>query len=239
MSPSLKKLSFLSVWDVGYFCIYQTVCHLLCKRPESSFSTFIYFLKEIWEWFCVRLESKFLPFVFSCGLRLWSDVFSSEKDDYVFELSCVVGIFFPNVCRASLRKDEEKWLIFIASKTLECILRLFWKRSSNSVSFSILLTKTSVFVPVGFISADDVWGHCCDSGPCISLSKSVERIAWLWILFCGDCPTIGNVLSGEIWVLMFCGWVSCCGVRSFSFWIRPVSYSGIILYGALCPVTMW
>ena len=132
-----------------------------------------------------------------------------------------------------------KLIIFIASNTSGGIMSIVWKTFSNGSISSFLPSEISVFVFGGLKKGDEVWGRCCDAVPAIASASSLIGLLESEFCLCGVCSTNGKMFSCEIWVTLFCGRVNCCDAGSFWVWNRPVRYSGILLCGALCPLTMW
>ena len=58
---------------------------------------------------------------------------------------------------------------------------------------------------VGLNNADDVWDCCWDAIPAIAPASLLMGLAESVFCLRGDCPTHGNVLSGEIWLYIYCG----------------------------------
>ena len=103
------------------------------------------------------------------------------------------------------------------------------------IFFSIF--SNNVFVVIGLNSADDVWRRSWHAESATASANLLKGWAESTFCLCCVCSTIGNVLSVEMCVALFCGWVNCCG--NGLFWVkRSVKESGIVFCWALCLVTM-
>ena len=69
--------------------------------------------------------------------------------------------------------------------------------SPNSSNVSFLPSKIAVFVAVGFDSADDTWGRCCDAMPATASTSVFLVLSESEFCLRGECPTIGNLLSSK------------------------------------------
>ena len=189
----------------------------------------------MWESFRIEVKSEFVRLVFCCGLWFWSDVFSSKNDEYVFNCSFVAGIYVSENLQCVFLEVWMKRVIFHRPWH-------FWLHLehslANSSNFWVLPSKISVFAVVGLNIADDHWRCCWDA--ITAIASTGLMIGLLESEFClyGVCSTIGSVWLGKMWVVMFSGWVNCCSNVLCWVWIRPVRYSGTLLSGALCPITM-
>ena len=121
-----------------------------------------------------------------CGLTYFRVKMISTYSSVRFLLAFI----FLNVCSASLRKCERKWSIFSASEISGCILVIVSKRTSNSSNFSFLPSQISLFIVVGFNSADDVWDCSCDAVPAIVSTSPLIGLPESEFFLCGDFPIL-------------------------------------------------
>ena len=131
------------------------------------------------------------------------------------------------------------WLVLSASDIPGCILTIVWKKSSKSSKLSLFPLKTNVFVVVGLASDDDVWCCCWDAIPVIASARLLMGLPESEFWLCCVCPFTVKVLSCEVCVAMFYGWVNCSENGLLWKGIRLVRNSGILFSGAISPITMW
>ena len=119
---------------------------------------------------------------------------------------------FLNVCGAFFWKFERKWSVFIVFDISGCILIRIWKRYSNHSIFLLLPATISVSIVVGLSIADNVWGRRCEAMPAVASARLMIGLPESEFCFRGVSSTTGKVLSGEMCVLLFCGWVNYNGL---------------------------
>ena len=66
-------------------------------------------------------------------------------------------------------------------------------------------SKINVFIVVGLKNGDDVWGGCSDAMPAIASASLLIGLLESELCLCGVCSTNGNVLSGEMCLVIIWG----------------------------------
>ena len=217
MFYSLIKLSLLIVLDVAIILHITNCLSFVAQevRPKAHSADSLSSSRESESDFVLGSKVSLCPLCFDvvrdCGLTHFRLKMMSTSSS----VHLLLAFIFLNACRAYFRRSDCKGLCFFASDLSYCFLSIVRKRSSKSSIFSFLPSNISVFVFVALNKVDEVWGRCCDAMPAIAFVSLLIRLLESEFCLGGVCLTIGNVLSGEIWIAIFCGWVICCDSGRF------------------------
>ena len=99
-----------------------------------------------------------------------------------------VELMLRNVCKAFLRNNEWKWLIFFASVISGCIFIIVWKRSSKSSNFSDFPSNVTVVELTG-----------CTVRVC-AVGRLLIPTSMSASLLMGSVVVFGSASPGTCWV---------------------------------------